>query len=68
MTHSAGQKGYKISSSAATRDHRRYSDDAREREDKSMQEESPAAESAAQAPTQGWNRNAGSENNQRKNK
>lgn len=68
MTHSAGQKGYKISSSAANRDHRRYSDDAREREDQSMMEESPVAGSAAQASTPGWNRNLGSEDGKRQNK
>lgn len=68
MTHSAGQKGYKISSSAANRDHRRYSDDAREREDQSMLEESPAAGSGVQASAQGWDRNAESEGIERQNK
>lgn len=68
MTHSAGQKGYKISSSTATRDHKRYSFDAREREEDVTQNESLAPESGAQAPTQGWYRNSGSEDIKRQNK
>jgi hypothetical protein len=68
MTHSAGQKGYKISSSAATRDQRRYSFDAREREEESVQSEALAPESGPQASTQGWYRNAGSEDAMKRNK
>jgi hypothetical protein len=68
MTHSAGQKGYKISASAANRDQRRYSFDAREREDESMQNESLAPETGRQSSTQGWYRNAGSEEGKRRNK
>ena len=68
MTHSAGQKGYKISSSTATRDQRRYSFDARDREEDTMQNESLAPEGGAQASTQGWYRNSGSEDSKRQNK
>jgi hypothetical protein len=68
MTHSAGQKGYKISSSTATRDQRRYSFDARDRDEDVTQNESLAPESGAQAPTQGWYRNSASEDSKQQNR
>jgi hypothetical protein len=68
MTHSAKQKGYKTSSSAANRDQRRYSFDAREHEEAPMQNEQMIRDEGAQASTQGWYRNAGSEDKKRMNK
>lgn len=68
MTHSAGQRGYKISASSASRDQRRYSFDARDRDDMGQQNEMPAAESDTQQSTQNRYRNSGSESTSRRNK
>jgi hypothetical protein len=68
MTQSAGQKGYKISTSAAMRTHKRYSLDARDREDEPQQMDIADAGADSQQSSQNGDRNSGSEQDSRRNK